>query len=65
MNELYEKKRKMLSSALIFNCLQIDVTLSTSNIDELTNFTHLYEASKQRGIKDRHIWFSMFFRPPR
>ncbi|XP_063886174.1 polycystin-1-like protein 2 isoform X1 [Scylla paramamosain] len=44
---------------------EIDVTFSTSSMDQLTNFSHLYEASKQRGIKDRHIWFSMFFRPPR
>ncbi|XP_050714964.1 polycystic kidney disease protein 1-like 2 [Eriocheir sinensis] len=44
---------------------EIDVTLSSSSMDELTNFSHLYEANKQRGIKDRHIWFSMFFRPPR
>lgn len=44
---------------------QIDVTLRTAAMDDMESFSHLYEANKQRGIKESHIWLSVFFRPPR
>ncbi|XP_037778571.1 polycystic kidney disease protein 1-like 2 isoform X2 [Penaeus monodon] len=31
----------------------------------MTNFTHLYKASKEKGMRDRHLWTSVFYRPPR
>lgn len=44
---------------------QIDVTLRTAAVKDMESFSHLYEANKQRGIKESHIWLSVFFRPPR
>ncbi|XP_076049258.1 polycystin-1-like protein 2 [Oratosquilla oratoria] len=44
---------------------QIDVILKAAQEDDRKNFGHLYGVVKQLGIKDRHLWFSIFSRPPR
>ncbi|XP_069998872.1 polycystin-1-like protein 2 [Penaeus vannamei] len=44
---------------------QIDLTLTAANLGEMTNFSHLYKASKEKGMRDRHLWTSVFYRPPR
>ncbi|XP_076050283.1 polycystin-1-like protein 2 [Oratosquilla oratoria] len=44
---------------------KLDITMESANLDTMGDFSHLYEASKQRNIKDNHLWFSVFYRPRR
>ncbi|XP_042863296.1 polycystic kidney disease protein 1-like 2 [Penaeus japonicus] len=44
---------------------QIDLTLTSADQGDMTNFVHLYKASKEKGTRDRNLWTSVFYRPPR
>ncbi|RWS14806.1 polycystic kidney disease protein 1-like protein 2-like protein [Dinothrombium tinctorium] len=43
----------------------IDRLLPVAGREEATQFGHLFQQTKQRNLKDGHLWFSIFMRPPR
>ncbi|RWS31890.1 polycystic kidney disease protein 1-like protein 2-like protein [Leptotrombidium deliense] len=43
----------------------IDRLLPVAGRGEATQFTHLFHQTTQKNLKDGHLWFSIFMRPPR
>ena len=49
--------------AVEFDDGQVVRSLSCSKQDDLKSFNHLFYNNTQKGIKDNHLWFSVFERP--
>ena len=49
--------------AVEFDDGQVVRSLSCSKQDDLKSFNHLFYNITQKGIKDNHLWFSVFERP--
>ncbi|XP_063601108.1 uncharacterized protein LOC134777199 [Penaeus indicus] len=44
---------------------QIDRLLPVAGKEQMTEFTHLFNTTKNKNLADGHLWFSVFLRPPR
>lgn len=42
----------------------VDRLLPVAGRDEATQFTHLFHQKSSKNLKDGHLWFSVFLRPP-
>ena len=42
----------------------IDRLLPVAGLDEATQFSHLFHQKSSKSLKDGHLWFSVFMRPP-
>ncbi|CAM1317953.1 Uncharacterised protein g6856 [Pycnogonum litorale] len=42
----------------------IDRTIPVSGLDEMSEFSHLFKTTSSRGLRDGHLWLSVFLRPP-
>lgn len=42
----------------------IDRLLPVAGLDEATQFSHLFHQKTSKNLKDGHLWFSVFMRPP-
>lgn len=42
----------------------IDRLLPVAGLGEATEFSHLFHQKSQKSLKDGHLWFSVFMRPP-
>ncbi|XP_069977559.1 polycystin family receptor for egg jelly [Penaeus vannamei] len=44
---------------------QIDRLIAVAGKEQITEFKHLFNTTKNKNIADGHLWFSVFLRPPR
>ncbi len=44
---------------------QIDRLIPVAGREQVTEFSHLFSTNSRRNLADRHLWFSVFLRPPR
>ena len=42
----------------------VDRLLPVAGVDEATQFSHLFHQKSSKNLKDGHLWFSVFMRPP-
>ena len=42
----------------------VDRLLPVAGLGEATEFSHLFQQKTQKNLKDGHLWFSVFMRPP-